>query len=237
MKRFTDTDKWRDEWFMDLSLVNKAAWQYLLDRCDSIGHWKQNFRLANFEIGEDVDWDEFLTICGDRIHVTDAGYWFVVAFVDFQYGALKEACRPHQSYLRQLKDRKLLTLTKGYRKGFETLKEKDKDKDKDKEEETDKDNSPKILPILTPIQQDLHSHFKRRESTAWSDKERKAYRSATAGKTAEEFAEEVALVLADQAKSEYPVKSLETLLNNWSRKIDEASMVPAQAQPKRPKIG
>ena len=94
-----------------------------------------------------------------------------------------------------------------------------------------------IVRVLTPIQQDLHSHFKRRQSTAWSDKERKAYRSATAGKTAEEFAEEVSLVLADQSKSEYPVKSLETLLNNWSRKIDEASMVPAKAQTKRPKIG
>ena len=139
MKRFTDTDKWRDEWFMDLSLIHKAAWQYVLDRCDSIGHWKQNFRLADFEIGESVDWNEFLVICGDRIHVTKEGYWFVVAFVDFQYGVLKESCRPHQSYIRQLKERNLHTLTKGYAKGFKTLKEKETEKDMDKEKETDKE--------------------------------------------------------------------------------------------------
>ena len=103
----------------------------------------------------------------------------------------------------------------------------------ERRERRERDNISKpILRVLTPIQQDLHSHFKRRQSTAWSDKERKAYRSATAGKTAEEFAEEVSLVLADQSKSEYPVKSLETLLNNWSRKIDEASMVPTKPEQK-----
>jgi len=33
-KRFTDTDKWRDEWWQSLSNDYKIIWQYLLDHCD-----------------------------------------------------------------------------------------------------------------------------------------------------------------------------------------------------------
>jgi len=90
-KRFTDNGKWADEWFSELSPQNKLAWLYILDHCDSVGVWKPNFRLANFQLGFEIDWTEFRNLCGDaRILLMENTCWWIIKFCDYQYGTLKE---------------------------------------------------------------------------------------------------------------------------------------------------
>jgi len=90
-KRFTDNSKWADEWFSELSPQNKLAWLYILDHCDSVGVWKPNFRLANFQLGFEIDWTEFRNLCGDaRILLMENTCWWIIKFCDYQYGTLKE---------------------------------------------------------------------------------------------------------------------------------------------------
>ena len=134
-KRFTDTTIWSKEWFMELTPVEKCAIFYIKDACDNVGVWKPNLKLAEFQIGEAVGWAELLEKCNDNISVLPDGKWWLIDFVEFQYGELKESCKPHLSYISLLKKHGLL---KGYRKGINTHKEKDKDKDieKDKEKES-----------------------------------------------------------------------------------------------------
>ena len=48
MKRFTEALKWRDPWFLDLSVDGKLAFWYIVENCDNAGVWEPNFRLANF---------------------------------------------------------------------------------------------------------------------------------------------------------------------------------------------
>ena len=143
MKRFTDTALWDKEWFMNFSPIEKVAWYYIKDKCDNVGVWSPNFGLANFVIGKPVDWDKLLIHSNGNITAMDNGKWFIVDFVDFQYGELKETCPPHKSYIKLLSKHGLL---KGYSKGISTLQDKDKekDKDKDKEKEEEKKHGDKV---------------------------------------------------------------------------------------------
>ena len=47
-KRFTDTDKWKKQWFRKLKNDNKVFWMYLLDQCNHAGIWEVDFELANY---------------------------------------------------------------------------------------------------------------------------------------------------------------------------------------------
>ena len=131
-KRFTDSDKWEDDWFMELSDSYKLAYLYALDRCDSVGVWKPNEKLLKFFIG-DINIAEFETIMNGRLVVLPCGKWWFRKFCDFQYGTLTEesTSKPIISYIKLLKKH---TLWVPYTKGIHTLKEKEKEKEKEKPE-------------------------------------------------------------------------------------------------------
>ena len=58
-KRFTDSTKWSDIWFSELSTEHKLAYIYILDSCDQVGVWHPNFKLADFQLGFNTDWKNF----------------------------------------------------------------------------------------------------------------------------------------------------------------------------------
>jgi hypothetical protein len=129
-KRFTDADKWDDEWFRDLSPKGKVAWEFLRDRCDLAGFWKRDFKLMNFLTNDVYDPEETLKeINKGKKRVRDHGsYWEIVDFIQFQYGELTQNCRPHRAVFQLLeKYRK-----KGYQKGID----RDKDKTRQRQDKT-----------------------------------------------------------------------------------------------------
>lgn len=147
MKRFTETEKWKDSWFRELSRDSKLAFIYIIENCDGAGVWEADYALANFCIGGDpLDWDAVLTDMGDRVTVLPSGKWFLTKFVAFQYGELKPDCKPHAAVLKLLSKHGIsIEYAKGIQtvtlpKGSLTLKDKEKDTDKDKE--TDKGHPP-----------------------------------------------------------------------------------------------
>ena len=88
-------------------------------------------RLANFRIGCNVDWDEFVKACGDRVAVLPDGKFWLVGFIGFQYGKLSKDCKAHHAVFRLVERHQLQRVSKGYPKGMDTLKDKDKEKDQD----------------------------------------------------------------------------------------------------------
>jgi hypothetical protein len=98
-KRFTDTEKWDDPWFRRLSPSHKHAWNYLCDQVDNAGVIDLDRELAEFRIGESVDWDAFFEACGERIRQLPNGKLWVVGFVKFQYGELKDTSNLHKSVM------------------------------------------------------------------------------------------------------------------------------------------
>lgn len=139
-KRFIDTELFSRDWFMALSPAQKCAFFYILTRCDAVGVWKPNLKLAEYQIGSGVDWEALRADANGNIRVLPNGKWWLADFCHFQYGALSAECRPHQSYLALLSKHGLLRrVTKGYGRGSLTPKEKEKDKDKEQEREKERE--------------------------------------------------------------------------------------------------
>ncbi len=134
LKRFTETTKWDDPWFMDLPLKYKLFWLYICDKCDNAGAWQPNIRLATAQIGESLELAEVLRVFADRITQLGDGKLFITKFIPFQYGNLSPNCRAHIPILNNIEK---LRVSKGYPKGMDTLVEKEKDKDKKGESEGD----------------------------------------------------------------------------------------------------
>jgi hypothetical protein len=51
MKRFSETDKWKDEWFSSLLPLEKLVWLFIIDNCDNAGFFELNKRINSFLIG------------------------------------------------------------------------------------------------------------------------------------------------------------------------------------------
>lgn len=129
-KRFTDTAKWKDTWFQGLPTKYKLCWLYILDECDHAGIWKPNIGLLQFQVGEPFEESELRRVFCERVEILQSGYWFIRKFIDFQYGELNPASRPHTAVLGILKKNGI-----GYTKGIDTLKDKDKEQDQDKDKD------------------------------------------------------------------------------------------------------
>jgi len=149
-KRFTDTNKWDDEWFLELSPESKLFYGYILDKCDHAGVWKVNFKLANFLTGKKYNKDKILTEFSSRIHVISDEYWLIRKFIDFQYGALSENNNAHKGVLKILNkfnilDYKSLGANEGLISTSAGAQDKDKDKDKEKDKEKEKEKEKPVL--------------------------------------------------------------------------------------------
>ena len=134
-KRFTDSEKWKDVWFQDLSVKHKLFWFYIIDNCTPAGIWKVNIKLVSFQIGDKFNKDELLNDFKDRIIVLENDKWFIPKFIDFQYGHLSESCKPHIPVINELKKYRVL---KGYLNPLDKVKVKEQEKDKDKEKEKER---------------------------------------------------------------------------------------------------
>ena len=49
--RFTDTNKWRDAWFLDLAPMEKLLWVYLYENCDIAGFYEVCKKRIMFDLG------------------------------------------------------------------------------------------------------------------------------------------------------------------------------------------
>lgn len=50
-RRFTETDKWNDEWFLGLPFEAKLLFTYLCDNCDIGGFWEVDYEHASRKTG------------------------------------------------------------------------------------------------------------------------------------------------------------------------------------------
>lgn len=82
-KRFTDTEKWRDEWWGSLTNDYRMIWLYLVDSCSIAGIWKKDFRGLNFNCNTNITEEDFLKVFKTRV-VDRGSFFFIPKFVRFQ---------------------------------------------------------------------------------------------------------------------------------------------------------
>jgi hypothetical protein len=129
-KRFTDTEKWKDEWWGSLSNDYRMIWLYLVDSCSIAGIWKKDFRGLNFNCNTNINEAEFLNVFSSRL-VDRGNFFFIPKFLLFQYPKGLNSDKPAiVSVRKEIESNNLdLIIKQSLPNGFLTIKDKDKDKD------------------------------------------------------------------------------------------------------------
>ena len=144
-KRFTDTDKYKNPFIRSLPGAYKLFWDYIYHNCNHAGIWVKDFEIAQIYIGQDMPINEsealrLFNLDQQRVAVIDnKGKWFIIPFINFQYGELKENNRVHSSVISILNKYQLLD-NKGHVSPLQRAKDKDKDKAKSKDKDKDKES-------------------------------------------------------------------------------------------------
>lgn len=86
-KRLTDTDKWKDEWYLSLNNNYRIVWQWLIDNCSHSGFCKPSISFLNFMCKVSVSEDEIIEAMDGRLIKVDK-QWFIPKFIKFQYPTL-----------------------------------------------------------------------------------------------------------------------------------------------------
>lgn len=254
MKRFTETEKWRDPWFRKLSPAMKCFWSYLTDHCDHAGVWEVDFETASFFVGETLVAAKVIEAFQERIerlpegpHGSSTERWRVIKFVSFQYPSLSRDCKPHKPVFAAIErhgldevkvssgDRIYGTDGKAFNAlpvGFENLqvKEKEKEKEKAADRKPRPESKPRERnPLLDTLA--LLETKNLQEVTNWP-------KHADALKTIKSVAPDVTPEEINRRAANYRVKFKDAMVtskaisNNWHM-LATASNAP-QSAPRRP---
>lgn len=138
-KRFTDTEKWRDEWWGSLSNDYRMIWLYLVDSCSIAGIWKKDFRGLNFNCNTKIEEKEFLEVFGSRI-IDRGNFVFIPKFLRFQCPKGLNSNKPAIiSIIKELQLNNLIEIVhQSLGNDFLIIKDKDKGTDKGKGKDKDK---------------------------------------------------------------------------------------------------
>jgi hypothetical protein len=94
-KRFTDTDKWDDDWFLGLPPRFKCVWEYLRDTCSGVGIKKISFTNISNMIKEPITREDFDQYIGDRVQWINHETVWIHGFIVAQYKKLSPHNRAH----------------------------------------------------------------------------------------------------------------------------------------------
>jgi hypothetical protein len=146
-KRFTATEIWSEDWFLEMPTEYKLFWYYMLTACDHAGIFKVNVRSFCGLNGLKVSAAEaisFFNAGKQRIRLVSDSVWFIEDFFVYQYGdhfnvnnplhrGVKKQLDIHEIELSSIRGLKEVNLTSKsvQKEDSQGLKDKDKEKDKD----------------------------------------------------------------------------------------------------------
>lgn len=134
-KRFTSTEIWAEDWYLEMPIEYKLFWYYMLSKCDHAGVYKVNLRsfcsLNEVKLGSTSQVLDYFNNGKKRIRVINETTWLVEDFFFYQYGTtFNEKNRVHASIKKEyLKYGIELTSIRGLLDLKHGVKDKDKDKD------------------------------------------------------------------------------------------------------------
>ncbi|MEO6305944.1 MAG: hypothetical protein ABIP51_22550 [Bacteroidia bacterium] len=133
-KRFTATELWEEDWFLDMPNEYKLFWFYMLSNCDHAGVYKVNLRSFSSLLEVSVSSNTALTYFNnkkERIRVISEGIWLIEDFFVFQYGTTVNLNNKLHESIEKIYNKHSINI-KDIR-GLQDLKDRVKDKVKDKD--------------------------------------------------------------------------------------------------------
>ena len=87
-KRFTDTEIWNKEWFLELNLKQKLLMKFIFDNCDCAGIYEPSYKMLKFYFNQNITEQDFLSL--KQVEKLPNGKFFLTDFIKFQYFKTKE---------------------------------------------------------------------------------------------------------------------------------------------------
>jgi len=94
-RRMVDTEIWKKDWFLDLSIKQKLLVKFLYDNCDCAGVYELSYRTLRNCFDEEITKDDFAGI--KQIKFISENKIFIEDFIQFQYGVSIDELKPHKS--------------------------------------------------------------------------------------------------------------------------------------------
>jgi len=141
-KRFSDTEIWDKEWFMNLKPSIKCLVKLVRDKADLCGIWSPNFTIVSMYLGEKITESDLLKIDdGNQFKKMPNGKIYCIGFIEFQYGELSEKSPVHRKVIKILEQNDFLEdyHKKSSNRLLNTLLYRVKEKEEEEEEEEEKD--------------------------------------------------------------------------------------------------
>jgi len=101
-KRFTDSKKWKNSWFRNLTSEQKLTWIYLCDECEFYGVIKIDYELACFQLNFKIDAQKIKEWFKNKCFFIDHDKILIVPFFEFQYGSSKDSWSAKQKAIEKL---------------------------------------------------------------------------------------------------------------------------------------
>jgi hypothetical protein len=133
-RRMVDTEIWKKDWFLDLSIKQKLIVKFLYDNCDCAGIYEISYRTLKNCFNEEITKSDLEGI--KQIKFISDNKIFIEDFIQFQYGISIEQLNPtksnvHKGICKSLKKNGLLTLNEPLPNPCLRVLDKDKNKDID----------------------------------------------------------------------------------------------------------
>lgn len=140
-KRFFDTSRIEEDWYINLSLKHRELLRYCESKCDGAGVFSFNSKVASTYIGEKVSEPDLIHLGIEKL---PNGKYFITGFCFFQNGNLSEKSPAHKPIFNSIKQNEI-TEDRLSNTLYNTLSDRDLDierekvivKEKEKEKESD----------------------------------------------------------------------------------------------------
>ena len=130
-RRMVDTEIWKKDWFLDLSIKQKLLVKFLYDNCDCAGIYELSYRTLRNCFNEEITKEDFAGI--KQIRFISENKIYIEDFIQFQYGVSINDLKPersniHKGISKSLIKNGLLRVSEPLGNPWARVQDKDKDK-------------------------------------------------------------------------------------------------------------
>lgn len=131
-KRFTETEKWKDDWYLSLDNDTRIIYQWLIDNCNHAGIIKKEVTMLNYCCHTHVGVDDIPMMFPGRVYDCET-FFFIPGFIKHQYPTGLTSDKPVVKSARSILEKNVSfpIIKQSLGNHCETVKEKDKEKEMD----------------------------------------------------------------------------------------------------------